>query len=263
MKRLKAYLRLFGTALSVNLSSALEYRANFALQVGGMMLNNAAFFVFWQVLLARTGKLGGYGLEDVMFLWALSPAAFGLGMVVFGNARQLARLVRGGELDVYLLQPKDVLFNALISRTSLSAWGDLAYGVIVFAFLGASWGQWLAFALFVVTGAVIFVALLVLGECLAFLSNSGDGLSATLLELMLSFSLYPEKIFPGAMRWVFYTILPTGFIVFLPLSFWRHPDPWLLAAIPAAAAAFAVLAWLVFRFGLKHYESGNRMGARR
>jgi hypothetical protein len=33
---------------------------------------------------------------------------------------------------------------------------------------------------------------------------------------MLSFSLYPETVFDPGMRWIFYTLLPSGFIAFVP-----------------------------------------------
>jgi ABC-2 type transport system permease protein len=259
---IRAYARFFAASFRANLRAAMEYRANFLIQVFGMMINNAAFIVFWSFLFAKTGTLGGYRFEDVMFLWALSSSAFGLGNVLFGNARQLSELVRQGDLDVYLLQPKDVLFNALTSKTIVSAWGDFAYGFVVLAFLGFDPARCLLFALFVISGALVFTGVFVISESLSFFLGSSAGITGAATEFILSFSLYPEGIFPSGMRWVFYSLVPSGFIVFLPLRVFRSWSPGLAALVLAGSVAYAVFAAGFFRVGLRRYESGNRVGTR-
>ena len=122
--RIMAYGRFLGAAMQVNFKSVMEYRINFILQFFGMMLNNAAFALFWAVLIGRAGMVGGYGFTDVMFIWALVSTSFGLAHILAGNVRMLGRIVMEGGLDVYLLQPKDVMLNLLVSRTIVSAWGD-------------------------------------------------------------------------------------------------------------------------------------------
>jgi ABC-2 type transport system permease protein len=258
----RAYTRFFAASFRANLRSAMEYRTNFLVQVFGMMINNAAFVVFWSFLFAKTGALGGYRFQDVMFLWALSSSAFGLSNVLFGNARQLSELVRQGDLDVYLLQPKDVLINALTSKTIVSAWGDFAYGFVVLAFLGFDPPHWIMFALFVVSGALVFTGVFVISESLSFFLGSSAGITGAATEFILSFSLYPVGIFPSGMRWVFYSLVPSGFIVFLPLRVFRSWSPGLAALVLAVSVAYAFLAAGIFRAGLKRYESGNRIGAR-
>jgi ABC-2 type transport system permease protein len=258
----KAHLRLFRLAFRANLAAAMEYRVNFLVQVFGMVINNAAFIVFWRVLLDRTGSLGGYRFQDILFLWAITAVAFGLAHIVFGNVRGLAAIIKQGELDVYLLQPKDPLFNALTSKTIVSAWGDLAYGLALFAFLGPGPAAWAGFLFFGLTGTLVLSATFVIGESLTFFTGGSEGLGQSIAEMILSFSLYPEKVFPEGMRWLFYSLVPSGFVVFLPLSFWRDPRPLVLLLALAAAAAYSFGAWSFFRAGLRRYESGNRIGAR-
>jgi ABC-2 type transport system permease protein len=261
--RFKAYARFLAAAFAANAKSALEYRVNFLVQFFGMVLNNAAFAAFWAVLIGRTGSVGGYGFSDVMFIWALVSSSFGLAHVLAGNVRSIGRIVMEGGLDVYLLQPKDAFVNLLASRTIVSAWGDLAYGFIVLALLpGTDLGRVLLFCALMVPGAVIFAATFAAAESLTFFLGNAQAVSSALAEFMLSFSLYPEGVFGKNLRWLFYSIIPSGFVAFVPLRIYRALDWAVVPALWAIAALYAVLSKALFNAGLQHYESGNRMDAR-
>ena len=260
--RIRAHVRLLRALLSANLVAAMEYRVNFLLQVFGMALNNLVFILFWKFLLDRIQGLGDYQFNDVLFLWALCSAAFGLTQIVFGNVRGLSELVRSGDLDVYLLQPKDILLNAAASKTAVSGWGDLLFGIVVIACLAPDPGRLGIFALATLTGSLVFAGIFAIGESLVFWLGSSRGLSTIIFEFVLSFSLYPESIFPQAMRWLMYSLIPSGFIVYLPIQAFRHPDGRILVLMAAAAILYPLLARILFHQGLKRYESGNRIGAR-
>lgn len=260
---LRSYARFLAVTFSVNLQAVMEYRLNFLLQVFGMILNNAAFAFFWAILIQRTGGIGGYGFSDVMFLWALVSSSFGIAHVVFGNIRGLGSIVQKGELDTYLLQPKDVFLNLLTSRTVVSGWGDFLYGFIVIALVpGFGLARLGFFCALTLTGGLIFAATFAAAESLVFFLGNAQSLSSAITEFLLSFSLYPQTIFDRGMRWLFYSILPSGFIAFLPLAAFKALDARLLPLLAAAAVVYPVGSYLLFNAGLKRYESGNRMGTR-
>ena len=259
----RAYLRFLGVSFAVNIQSVFEYRANFLLQVFGMMLNNAAFALFWGVLIGKVGAVGGYGFEDVMLIWALVSSSFGLAHVAFGNVRSLGRIIQRGALALCLLPPKDVLLNGLSSRPIVSAWGDFAYGLLFLALLPVcDPGRLALFSALAVTGGLVFSATFAAAESLSFFLGDSAGISGAVTEFLLSFSLYPETIFGRGMRWVFYTVLPSGFIAFVPLSALKGIG-WPAAGLAAGAAlAYSAASYGLFRLGLRRYESGNQMGSR-
>jgi ABC-2 type transport system permease protein len=261
--RASAYATFLGASFAANLKSVLEYRVDFLVQVIGMMLNNGAFALFWGILIDRTGGVGGYSFSDVMTVWALVSSSFGLAHVVAGNVRNLGRIIQRGELDVYLLQPKDVFVNVLCSRTIVSAWGDFLYGYIVLALLpGLSVGRFALFSLLVISGALVFAAAFSAAESLAFFLGNSRSLSDALQEFLLSFSLYPETVFGKGLRWAFYTLLPSGFIAFVPLAAFKALDWKLVPLLFLVAALYVALSYALFRAGLRRYESGNQMGTR-
>ena len=111
-------------------------------------------------------------------LWALMSSSFGLCFVVFGNVNQITRMILNGELDTYLLQPKDPLVNILCSKTIVSAWGDTLYGIILFFIIkGFDVRGFLLFLLFCITGALIFASVLVTFHALSFYQWKYRGLS--------------------------------------------------------------------------------------
>jgi ABC-2 type transport system permease protein len=256
---MKKHLRILTRYFQVNLASAMEYRASFVSQAFGMLLSNATFVLFWWVLFQQVhGSIGGYGFRDVMFIWALASSAFGLGDVLFGNTRQLTRLIITGELDTFLLQPCNLLVNVCCARTSLSAYGDLAYGFLLLALTQGGDGQaWLFFLLGVPIGALLMTGLAIGTHSLTFYLGDASLIGGLSTEFVLNFSLYPEGIYPSVIRAVMYSLIPAAFVVHVPLRLARNFDPLWLAVWLAAAAIYCALSAWFFHRSLRRYESGN------
>lgn len=255
----RRHLGLIWSYFRLNLSAAMEYRGSFWLQVFGMAINNASFVFFWWVAFSKIGQaVAGYTFGDVMFIWAVTSSAFGFSSVLFGNVNRISRIVMTGELDNYLLQPRNVLVNVAASRTQVSAWGDLIYGYILLALTnGLSFAGVGLFTLFVLLGGVVIASTTALFHSLTFFLGNAERIAGMAFEGLISFCIYPDKIFTGFVRTLIYTAIPAGFISHIPLQLYRSLDWGKLALLMAAAALYAGLAFFVFRAGLKKYESGN------
>lgn len=258
MATLRRYARLLLLYLRLNISSALEYRESFYMAAAGMLLSNCSFIFFWWVAFSQTAQpIGGYDFRDVMYIWACATAAYGLAHIVFGNATRIPGMIMRGEADIYLLQPKDPLLSMLCARTELSAFGDLAYGVILLLLTNQGWAGILWFVLAAVLGGLLIIATGVLFSTLTFYTGNAENASAFAVEFMGTFSLYPEGIFGKFVRPFLYTLLPAAFVVHVPLKLARGGNlvwlpVWLLAAV-----GYCAVAYIAFNRGLKRYESGN------
>lgn len=261
---LHAGLRLFRRQVGCNLAAGMEYRASFLTQVVGMMLNNSAFILFWLILYDRIGTtIKGYGFHDVMFLWALSAAGYGIAAVFLGNAPSLSRTIYTGELDVYLLQPKPVLPSFLISRMSIPGWGDLAYGMVLFACTQPlSPGRIALFLAFSILMALVLAALRILYHSLTFFFGNAEDFAGTASEIVLSFMLYPGSIFEGPVSLLLHSLIPAALIAYIPAELFRAFDAGRMALLVAADLFLVLCAWGLFTLGLRKYESGNRVGTR-
>lgn len=244
-----------------NVSSVMEYRVSFLVQCFGMILNNAAFIFFWWILFNNVPSIGGYGFKDEMLLWAIMSSSFGFCFVVFGNVGQITKLILNGELDTYLLQPKDPLINILCSKTIVSAWGDTLYGIILFFLIkGFDPKGFLLFLLFCLTGALIFGSILVTFHALSFFSGNLEGIPQLISEFLITFSIYPEGIFTNGVKYILYTLIPVVFIVYIPAKVINQFSLLMLLAVLGVALIWVVIAYVMFYKGLKRYESGNLIG---
>lgn len=263
-------MRRTGTArlalhyIRFNLSANMAYSTSFLIQIFGMVLNNGAFIIFWLVLFERIGgDIAGYGFREVMFLWSLATSGFGLSVVVFGNTHHLSRIIYSGELDVYLLQPRPVLLNVLMSRMVVSGWGDLLYGLVLFAATQPiTPGRVLLFALFCVLMMLVVTAVRVFYHCLTFYAGNAEGFAELAGEMVITFMLYPGSIFRGPTSWILHSLIPAAFVAYIPARIFEAFDLTLLLIVLAADAVIIAVAMVMFRLGLRRYESGNLIGTR-
>jgi ABC-2 type transport system permease protein len=242
-----------------NLKAAVALRGSFLIQVVFMALNNFTFFVFWWVLMRRVPSLGGWQLGDIQLLFGLVAVAFGLTVTFAGGVRYLGRLIDEGDLDTLLTQPKSVLVHALGMRLQPSGFGDVLSGLIFIAWSGqVSWRHVPVLLVAIVASALVFIACGITFFSLAFWLGRIDSVARQLWELLITFSMYPEPLFGGPLRLALFTVLPAGFVGYLPARVVHAPAFGEIAALLVAAAAYLVAAVCVFDRGLRRYASGSR-----
>jgi ABC-2 type transport system permease protein len=246
-----AYLRL-------NVAAAMEYRAAFLLQTLGMMLNDAVFAIFWVLYFARFPDVGGWGARDIALIWAVAATSIGLSVALLGNCTRVATIIVQGQLDYYLSLPKDTLLHVLVSRSVLAGWGDVLFGLLAYAFFGRMDPPSIAlYVTLVILSMLIYVAFNVLAGSLGFWMGSAEATAFQAQQASINFSLYPGAIFQGWVRVLLFTVVPAGFISHVPAELLRSFDPLRMATLLGFTVLIVSAALVVFRVGVRRYESGN------
>ena len=148
LMEVKKELKSAFLAVKYNIMREMLNPVTFITNVTFMIINNASFIVQWIILYSIKDSIGGYSFSQVLLLWALSATTYGISHLLFNNAYKMSDLITNGKLDSYIVQPKNILLNVITSSTSISALGDLIYGVIVVAIVGLIFSKWLLFILF-------------------------------------------------------------------------------------------------------------------
>ena len=254
-------LRFIGAYAVANVQSAMEYRTAFIAQVLVMLANDSLWLSFWLSYFRTYPLTNGWHVTNIVVIWSVSACGFGLSVGIFGNARQLATLIMNGGLDAYLGMPRSVLLHICIAASDPTAWGDILFAVGAYLlFLHPDLFHIGLFVLLVSLVCCIFTSFVVIFSSLAFFLGNTEGLAQQMLEALVSFSTYPMDIFHGAVRLALFTIVPAGFVSFIPLQLLGQFTWPLLGAMVAVTALIVLVAVGLFALGLRRYESGNLLG---
>jgi len=234
-------------------------KTTFLMNIVFMILNNACFIVQWIILYSIRDGIGGYHFHQVLLLWGIAASTFGFSRCFFCKAFSLSEVIQNGKLDSFLIQPKNVLLSVTTSEISPSAIGDLIYGYIMLYISGFSVLKFLLFTLFTISGGLILVSVTVILSSFSFWFQKADMISEVGDSLLTNFATYPEGIFQGTIKIFFYTIIPIGFINYLPIQILSQFQLGFTILILLISCFFIALAFTVFHLGLKRYSSSNLM----
>jgi len=246
----------------LNILSAMAYRISFLVQVFSMVINDAIMIVLFYFFFSKFGTIGGMDFQWylkllLVFLWAYCV----MHIFLYGS-RKIGEMIMNGSLDAHLLLPKNILLRILVSGLSITAIGDMIYGIgLILLIKNLTLIFVLKFIFVSVCGWIIFTWFMVAFESLAFRIGSSKELSRGIFEAVLWPSHYP----PGIFKWfvfkaLFMTIIPVFFVAYLPydiVTSWFSLQKMLLMI---GAAIFFWWLWIfVFYRWLRRYESGNMM----
>ena len=227
-----------------------------------MILNNASFIIQWIILYSIKDNVGGYTLKQVILLWGIAAGTYGFSHFFFNDSYYLSDTINTGKLDTFIIQPKNVLLSCITSSVDISALGDLLYGYIMLLIYGVTPITFLLFTLFCITGGFILTAIAVITSSLSFWFGKVELFANTMNSFMLNFSTYPEGIFKGLIKILFYTIIPIGFVNYIPIQLIMKFNIVNLIVILLITLLFIGLSFLIFHKGLKKYSSSNLMNTR-
>jgi ABC-2 type transport system permease protein len=257
------YVGLAAAYTRLNLNAQLEYRGAFVAQVVAMFVNDCVWVVFWTLFFTRFPVLRGWDVRDVITVWALAASGFGLAHAIFGNTLELAKLIANGQLDVWMLYPRALLPHMLLGRMSATAWGDALFGYVVYlVYVRPDWQHLALFVALSVSVGVVFVAFGVISGSVSFFLGNSSVLTDQWRMAMLTFSTYPSTLFTGFVKVLLFTVVPAGFVTYLPIEALRNMSLGQAFLGMAGSAALLAVSVLVFYVGLRRYESGNLVAMR-
>ncbi|MEY4514622.1 MAG: hypothetical protein RLZZ450_6744 [Pseudomonadota bacterium] len=254
-------LRFVQAVFHTSIRASLSLRSAFLLQLCFMAVNNVMVFVTWWILFDRFDNIRGYRLPDMLCMFGVGAAGFGLAAVLFGGSSELSRKIVDGDLDALLTQPKSVLLRALASRSTASGWGDIVSGLLMLACSGQLSLSKLPLALLAISlAAIMFTSSAVLLQSTAFWLGNVESAARVAQDFVVAFTLYPPSLFGAGLKTVLFTLLPAGLVVYLPVELLRNFSVQTALLAVGGVGLHVLLSTTVFARGLTKYESGSRMG---
>ncbi len=247
--------------IKISIQSTVSLRESFLLQSFFMLLSNLVFFSFWWIYFSNFSSIKGWTLADIACLYGIVNGAYGIFSVFLGGSRYLARMIFEGDLDMLIVKPKNLLLQIMGSKSVSSGWGDIVSSIIFLIFSGYVTLVNLPFLiLFVLTASIVITSFSIMMGSLAFWMGDSHTLSKQLFEFLLTFSNYPKSIYVGAVKVFLLTVVPSGFIGFVPIETIKNQSLSGLLYIIGFTFIYACCASKIFHWGLKSYTSGNKPG---
>jgi ABC-2 type transport system permease protein len=250
------YWRLFAKGMA-------QYRADVAIMIGGMALQEGAALLFIGVIFSNIQQLRGWTFAEVLMTYGLMSLARGLWNVLLDVPHRVQWYIRSGELDYMLVRPAGVLFQIAglggLNPTSIGrVLINIAAIVIAVREHGATPEWWWALYLpaVVISGVMLILGLYLLLACPSFWFTNVQSLLAN-LHMVSQLGQFPVTIFGPALQFVLTWVFPFAMIGFYPMAFLLRGEAYRLYGLLALGLGwvFLGLALAFWRVALRHYQS--------
>jgi ABC-2 type transport system permease protein len=261
---LSLYFRLIGARIRAQ----MQYKISFWLDLLGFAIVTTLEFVLIAIMLARFQTIAGWTIAEVALLYGLTAVAFGLAeMVARGFDAPFERMMQQGTFDSLLTRPLGSFFQVLASEFQLMRMGRTLQGGAALAYacarLPIAWtpAKLLLMPLTILSGATIYVGLLVIGATICFWTIKTPEVINAFTFGGEELTSYPLSIYNRWMRGVFLYLIPLGFANYPAALLLRgRSDPyglpaWLAWLAPLAAGLFFSAALAFWRLGVSKYTS--------
>ena len=269
MRTLRYYAGVGRHMLGLRLKAQMEYPSFLV----GWVLSNAMQFLVGmgtlKVLTTQFDGINGWSFEQIAFMYGIGIISHGIVIIFFIQTWGIQWYTRSGQFDLMLTRPMSVFFQFSVYYLNLIGVTDLIPGIIIFIYgvaavrLGFTPLHVLYLLCTVLGGVLIRGGIYTAIGSVAFWTKSSRPLIEAANTLFGQIMMYPLTIFNRVMQALLTFALPLGFIAFYPAAgLLDKPTGFSLpGALPlwslGAGAVMTALGQLVFRLGLRRYDSAG------
>ncbi len=264
LHKIKRYLRLYGVLVRQFFKVIMQSKVDFFMGLIGFFFTQATGIIFLYLVFQQIPTLQGWTLEQLIFIYGFAQIPRGIDHLFTDNIWMVAwRLVVTGDFDRYMLRPMNVFFQVIAEKLQPDALGELLIGTVL---VGISIGKGVVvlslayivlFLISVLAGALIYTSIKTFFAALAFWVKR-SGIFLQVAYELADFAKYPTEIYHKGIRFIITWVIPFAFVAYLPAGFFLgKTGAWVIGAECVIAVVFWCVAYGVFNYGLKVYESAG------
>lgn len=246
----------------------LEYRGAMILAWIAQAMSYASIYTAIALIVTRFGTLGGWTWSEMALLLAFHLLGYSLGASLsFTQFRDLEEKVRLGTFDAILVKPIGPWTFLVFSGLNIGYLGHIVLALALMAWaltqVTADWTILTAlyFAATLVSAAMVVAALMTMIGATALIWVRSNHLFS-IFFCFWELARYPLVIFPWPLQLIMITIVPLGFMSYVPVAVALGKDVALLGPLAGPASLLAgPLAVLVavahWRYCLRNYQGAG------
>ncbi|THV38533.1 ABC transporter permease [Glycomyces buryatensis] len=254
---------VYRRSIVAQLRAIVEYPADFWIMAASGAFWQILQFAFLSVLFSQVPVLAGWAFPEMLMLAGFLGLAAGANALLSDGAWSTGSMVIKGDMDYRITRPAPVLIQVASAHIGMQGVGEFALGTAMLVYGWIAAGVSPAF----IPAAVLFVACaaainlgLVTAACGAnfWIKGTGSYIAFLLVDLQGKTMSMPLKIFPFGVKAFVTFVVPLAFVNFVPVEVLTgRASTWWIVGPPLAAVFSIGLAALVYRAGLRAYDSAG------
>jgi ABC-2 type transport system permease protein len=260
--RITKSLKLYFMYISVILRSAMQYKLSFLLMIIGRFIVAFNGFLAIYFLFSRFKGIKGYSYGDILLCFSVIQMSFALAECIASGFATFSGIVKRGDFDRILLRPRSPILQVLGTKFEIGRIGPMISALIMLiigiqnSHLNLIGLKVFALLLMVIGGTFLFTGLFMIGATSCFFAVEDTRFINLLTYGAKEHGKYPFDIYgKGIMRLCTY-IIPYTLVQYYPLQYILGlSSRWYYAFYPLGAGVFVIACYVLWRFGMKHYES--------
>lgn len=221
--------------------------------------------VFFNIIFANTGSLGGWNFYQVLTLYAFAKFINGFYGACFkrGIQSMAQELVRMGNLDFFLTKPLNSMYFVSVSKpriyTFINCLLSLFLGIYSISHTGITIGtdNILWFLVLTMAGIMLYYFLGIITIVPVFWFIRLWALQSV-LSRMNTFSRYPANIFAPILKFSLFVFFPVMTASYFPISALFYDQSWkAILFVFIITIVFGIITTSFWKRGLKKYGSAS------
>jgi len=262
--RRRSRMGLIGAFIAQAFKAKMDYRADFWTGNVFMAFMMGSQILFILLVFAQVHEVQGWTLWQVMLVYGISSSIIALGQLISAHVAEVGDHIRGGTFDSLLIRPIPPLVHLFIREVNdhwlITLVGRLGITVLAFVNCGLTdvWWNWPVLLGFLLAGSAIMVAINVIFAGLSFRVLQVETLYWFFIGEFYNLSYYPLTIYGGWIQGLLTWVFPLAWVSIVPASWFLQKGGMyevLAWWMPAVLLFFAVLAAVLWKTGVRRYES--------
>lgn len=257
-------LQLYMHYVSINVRSMMQYKVSFILTFFGQFFVSFNVFLGIYFMFQRFSSVKEFSYDEVLMCFAVMLLEFSLAEMVARGFDAFSGMVRTGSFDQVLVRPRGTILQVLGSKFELTRLGRMLQAIVMFAYAVHHCNiQWTALKVLTIVfmligGTAVFSGLFLIYAALCFFTLEGLEFMNCFTDGAREHGKYPIGVY-GEKVLLFTTfIIPYALIQYYPLLFIiGRSDNLLYCVMPLIATLFILPCYLLWRFGVRHYQSSG------
>lgn len=256
------FIRLYVHFFVIQLESMMQHKVSFFLTMLGQFLISFNVFLGVYFMMSRFHQVEGFTYPQVLLCFSITLAAFTLAETFFRGFDTFSSTISNGEFDRILLRPLGPVYQVLCSKIELTRIGRLLQAVVMLIYaIPRSQVDWtplkiLTLIAMIGAGTVVFACIFLIHASICFFTLEGLEFMNVFTDGAREYGKYPVSIYGKTVLNICTYLVPFALFQYYPFLYLiGSVNSPVYAAFPVLACLFLVPSSLLWKYGMRHYQS--------